>query len=169
MSVDPSNDSPDRAFRDFLARPREGLAVELKQWIDPSTPEGTAKIVRACIALRNSNGGRLIIGFRDDSSPDVGNAPPDPRPSFSVDAIQAIVSRYSAEPFAIDVQFYEVGGQTIPVIAVPPGVRTPVAAKADLRDHSGKVLVRDHAVYVRSVQSNNVVSSTECVAAIGRR
>lgn len=141
--------------------PRESLAIELKQWIDLSTPEGAAEIVKACIALRNNNGGRLVIGFKNDSSLDSANAPADPRASFHVDVIQAIVSRYSAELFAIDVQFYEVDGQVIPVIVVPPGVRTPVAAKADLRDPSGKLLIRDHAVYVRSLQSNNIVSSSE--------
>jgi hypothetical protein len=45
--------SPDQDFRKFLASSRETLAIEIKQWIDPSTAEGTAKIAKACIALRN--------------------------------------------------------------------------------------------------------------------
>jgi schlafen family protein len=154
-------DTQDRNFQNFLENPRESLAIELKQWIDPSTPEGTAKIARACIALRNNNGGRLVIGFKNDSSLDSANAPADARASFHIDVVQAIVSRYSAELFPIDVQFYEIGGQVVPVVVVPPGVKTPVAAKADLCDSSGKQLIRDHAVYVRSLQSNNIVSSTE--------
>lgn len=148
-------------LRDLFADPRESLGVELKQWIDPTSPEGNAKIAKACIALRNNNGGRLVIGFKDDASPDVGNAPTDVQGTFHADVIQAIVSRYSAEQFAVEVQFVEMGGQVYPVISVPPGVRTPVAAKATLFGADGKVLIRDHAVYVRSLRSNNTVSSTE--------
>jgi schlafen family protein len=148
-------------LRNFLSDPQESLGVELKQWIDPTKPEGIAKIAKACIALRNNDGGRLVIGFKNDSRPDVDNVPADVRATFHGDVIQAIVSRYSAELFPIEVQFVDVGGQIYPVILVPPGVRTPVAAKATLNGPDGKPLVRDHAVYVRSLQSNNTVSSTE--------
>jgi hypothetical protein len=48
-----------------VARPAEALNVETKNWIDPTSPEGKAKIVRAALALRNSNGGELVIGFND--------------------------------------------------------------------------------------------------------
>jgi hypothetical protein len=51
-------------------------------------------------------------------------------------------------------------GQEYPFIAVPPGVQTPVAAKSDLTC-GGKAIIRDHAVYVRSISSNNTVSTTE--------
>lgn len=151
----------DRDLRDLLADPRESLDLELKQWIDPGRPDGAAKIARACMALRNNNGGRLVIGFRDDGRPDAGNAPADVRAAFHPDVVQEIVSKYSAERFEVEVRFAEVGGQAYPVVVVPSGVRTPVAAKADLASPDGKPLVRDHAVYVRSLGSNNTVSTTE--------
>jgi Schlafen, AlbA_2 len=142
-------------------RPRESLGLELKQWIDPSRPDGKAKIARGCIALRNNDGGRFVIGIKDDGTPDVGKAPPDVQASFHPDVIQGIVAKYSSDIFAVAVTFVEVSGQDYPVITVPAGVRTPVAAKADLKGDDGKLLVRDHTVYVRSLTSNNTVSSSE--------
>jgi hypothetical protein len=146
----------------MLAAPRESFDLELKQWIDPRAPEGIAKIAKGCIALRNNNGGRLVIGFKYDGTPDTTNVPADVRATFHIDVVQDIVSHYSSEMFAIDVEFAVIPSGSYPVITVPSGVRTPVAAKADLiGPTSGKPLVKDHAVYVRSLNSNNIVSSTE--------
>jgi hypothetical protein len=153
--------SQEEELRLVLADPRESFDVELKGWIDPGSPEGIAKIARGCMALRNNNGGRLVIGFTDSGLPDKSSGPADVRNAFHPDVIQAIVGKYSSEPFAVQVKLGERDGQVYLVICVPPGVRTPVAAKADLRDASGKLLVKDHAVYVRSLSSNNTVSSTE--------
>jgi Putative DNA-binding domain len=149
-------------LKSLLADPHESLDLELKQWIDPSTNEGKAKIARACIALRNNNGGRLVIGFTNEGRPDVTNVPQDVRKMFHVDVVQAIVGRCSAELFGIEVSFVEREGLTYPVITVPSGVRTPVTAKTTLRSTDGKsVLIRDNAVYVRSLSSNLTVSSAE--------
>ncbi len=43
----------------LIANPRESLAVEFKDWIDPNSARGQDKIVRALIAMRNQNGGFL--------------------------------------------------------------------------------------------------------------
>ena len=57
--------------------------MELKCWIDPQTPEGQAKIIRACLALRNRNGGFLVIGFNDETmQPDTGEEPANVRAAF---------------------------------------------------------------------------------------
>lgn len=50
-----------------VTRPAEALNVEIKNWIDPTTLQGKAKIVRAALALRNRNGGELVIGFNDQT------------------------------------------------------------------------------------------------------
>ena len=147
-------------LRALVDDPRETLDVELKRWIDPARPEGIAKIAKGCMALRNSNGGFLVIGFMDNGKADLGNAPADVRASFHIDHIQQIVGKFSSEPFAVEVQFGERDGQAYPDISVPPGVRTPVAAKRDLTI-TGKAEIKDHAVYVRSLSSNNKVSSSE--------
>ncbi len=57
--------TPQSRIDDLVARPSEGLPVEIKAWIDPTSHEGIAKIVRACLAMRNQNGGFLIIGLND--------------------------------------------------------------------------------------------------------
>jgi Putative DNA-binding domain len=149
-------------LRGLLSNPVESLDLELKAWIDPSTPEGKAKIVKGCIALRNNDGGRLVIGISDNGTPDIGNAPINVRDRFHVDVIQGIVSAHSAELFPIAVAFPELDGKPYPVITVPPGVRTPVAAKKPLKDSDNKTdLVKANAVYVRSLSANNTVSSCE--------
>ena len=147
-------------IRGLLDAPRETLDVELKCWIDPTAEEGIAKIAKGCMALRNNNGGVLVIGFRNDGKPDESNVPSDVRAVFHVDRVQEIVGKFSSEPFPIDVQFGEKDGQIYPVISVPPGVRTPVVAKRN-SGSPGKLLIKDHAVYVRSLSSNNTVSSSE--------
>ena len=147
----------------LLSSPREAFDLELKQWIDPQSPEGIGKIAKCCIAMRNNNGGRLIIGFKDDGQPDLNNVPEHVSTMFSIDIIQGIVAKYSSEPFEVNVQFVEMNGQKYPVITVPDGVKTPVVAKSDLRDPNGrkKNLIKDNSIYVRSLNSNNTVSSTE--------
>src|SRR5262249_49799063 len=137
------------------------LGVELKCWIDPRTPEGKGKIARGCMALRNNNGGVLITGFTDSGQPDPERPPADIHALFHSDEIQAIVGKFSSELFPVEVHFVERDGQEYPIISVPSGVTTPVAAKGDLHDTKGKLVVKDNAVYVRSLSSNNTVSSAE--------
>ncbi len=151
----------DERLLGLLIDPTETLDLELKEWIDLKTAEAKAKVARGCIALRNNDGGHFIIGFTDAGIPSTTNIPTDVRKSFHSDIIQAIVGKYSSEPFPVEVALIERDGQEYPVISVPQGVRTPVIAKADLIDAAGRALVKDHAVYVRSLSSNNTVSSTE--------
>jgi hypothetical protein len=145
---------------DLIARPTEALNVEIKRWINPDEPEGVAKIARAALAIRNRNGGFLIIGFDDKTlQPDAGNQPGDVRTAFRIDKIQGIVSRYTSELFEVAVGFGKRDGVEHPVIVVPEGVRVPVAAKAELKDANGKILVRLGGVYFRTLGSNGTVST----------
>lgn len=143
----------------LIQNPRETLDTELKEWIDPELPEGKAKIARGCIALFNANGGYLIIGFQNDGQPATG-APAEVRLVFHPDVVQRIVAKYASQPIAVEVEFAQRDGVEYPIICVPSGVVTPCAAKSDLRIGE-KVLVKDHAIYVRSVSSNHTVSTTE--------
>ena len=146
-------------IRALLLNPRESLDVELKQWLDPQTAEGKAKFVKAFIALRNNNGGMLVVGIKNDGSPDMENRPSDIRGTFHQDIVQGLVGKYASAQFEVTVEFLERDNLEYPVIRVPNGVTTPVACKSELKDAAGRVLLKPDTVYVRSLNSNNTVSS----------
>jgi hypothetical protein len=145
----------------LVANPAETLTVERKRWIDPSTPAGQEKITKTALALRNRNGGYLVVGFDDKTmAPDVGHEPADVRTTFNQDTIQGLISRYASETFETLVAFGVRDGIEYPVIVIPPGVNVPVAAKRNLADNS-KVLVRLGAVYFRTLNANGTASTAE--------
>ena len=148
----------DVKFDDLLANPRESLGVEIKQWLDPTRDEGKAKIAKACMALRNNDGGILAIGIKNDGSVDTANAPPDVRSAFHQDVIQEIVSKYASEAFEVQVSFPVKDEQELAVVVIRPGVRTPIACKADLPGNGS--LLKTDSVYVRTLSANNRVSSS---------
>jgi hypothetical protein len=146
---------------ELVTRPSEGLNVEVKTWIDPNAPEGAAKIVRAALALRNRNGGYLVVGFKDKTlEPDVEREPRDVRAAFHFDKIQGLVSRHASDLFEIGVAFGMRDGKEYPVIKIPDGVLWPVAAKADLMDGDNtKKLIRYGEVYFRTLSANGTPST----------
>lgn len=148
----------------LINNPSESLSVEIKRWINPDEPKGIAKIVKNTLALRNHGGGYLLIGFDDKTlQPDRENVPPDVRALFHLDKIQGLISNYSSEPFEITIGFGVRDGQEHPVIAVPPGIKTPVASKSELRESSkgSKPLIEVDSVYVRSLRANYTPSTTK--------
>jgi hypothetical protein len=145
----------------LVENPSESLTVEIKRWIDPTQPAGIEKIVKGTFALRNRNGGFFIVGFDDETlAPDLANAPPDPRVLFHVDVIQGIISKYASDSFEIEIAWGEREGRFYPVIAVPTGVKVPVAAKRDLAIPA-RTGIRKGAVYFRSLEANGTPSTTE--------
>jgi len=150
----------DTELRQLLLNLREALAIEVKSWVDPNTEHGTGIIARASIALRNNDGGCLVLGFDNDTlQPLEEERPADYRQVYHQDVIQRIVRRYSSEAFEIEVNFVERSGNEYPVIIVPSGVKNPVAARSDLFEDRRK-LIAEHTVYVRSLDANNTPSTT---------
>jgi hypothetical protein len=148
-------------INDLIARPSEGLNVEIKRWINPDEPEGITKIIKGSFAIRNRNGGFLIIGFDDKTlKPGTEGAPTDVRSAFNLDKVQGIISRYASEPFEVKIGFGSRDGQEFPVIAIPDGVRTPVVARRDLLDAARKTLIREGDVFFRTLGSNGTPSSS---------
>jgi hypothetical protein len=148
------------AITELLSRLTEGLNVEVKSWIDPDRPAGAAKIIKAALALRNRNGGYLVIGFDDKTlQPDTANRPANVRTAFHLDKLQGLISRHSSEIFEIGVAFSQRDGVEHPVIVVPEGVRTPVASKADLKEPTGEKLIQYGAIYFRTLSANGTVST----------
>jgi hypothetical protein len=148
---------------ELVAAPREGLNVEIKRWLDPDEPDGIAKIVKAALAIRNRNGGYIVIGFDDKSlQPDqVGRPPQDVRGTFHLDKIQGLISAFASEPFEIAVGFGLRDGQEYPVIIIPEGVIAPVASKRDLKDNNSRFLVRESEIYFRTLGSNGTPSTSK--------
>jgi hypothetical protein len=145
----------------LIDRPSENLAVEIKRWIDPTTTLGTEKIVKGALALRNRNGGYLVVGFEDKTLlPDVPNELANGKVLFHPDAIQAMISRFASDTFEIGVAWASRDGRDYPVIVIPPGVKVPVAAKRDLMDGT-RFAIREGAVYVRTLHTNGTISSAE--------
>jgi hypothetical protein len=152
--------TPQNRIDDLVARPSEGLPVEVKSWIDPATPEGAAKIVRGCLAMRNHNGGFMIFGLNDQTlQVETAGKPANVRDAFHTDKIQQLVSRYAHETFEIEVAFAERDGTEIPVIVIPDGIQYPVASKGDLVGSDGKKLVHVGSVYCRTLNSNGRAST----------
>jgi hypothetical protein len=151
------------AIGQLLSYLTEGLNVEVKSWIDPAQPAGAAKIVKAALALRNRNGGYMVIGFDDKTlQPDVTNRPADIRAAFHLDKIQPLISRYAFDPFEISVAFPERDGAAYPVIIVPEGVRTPVAARGDIIESAtGRKLIRHGEIYFRTLSANGTPSTAQ--------
>ncbi|QQO14020.1 ATP-binding protein [Bradyrhizobium diazoefficiens] len=151
----------DDQLRALVTRPGESLNVEIKRWLDPSVPAAASKIVKAAFALRNRNGGFLVIGFDDATlQPDIANEPPGVRAKFHQDDIQGLISRYANEPFEVHVALSEREDRVYPVISVPQGVRVPVAVKTSLIDAGSKLLeVGD--VYFRTLAANGTPSTAK--------
>jgi Putative DNA-binding domain len=152
--------------QELIQHPQENLFVEMKAWIDPDQPDGIAKIIKTALAMRNNNGGYMVIGFDDKTlEPILDNAPSNVRQMFNIDKIQGAISKYSSELFEINIDFPQRDGQEFPVIVIPTGVKTPVVAKSDLfskdKDKQSKPLIREDTVYVRSLSSNNTPSTTQ--------
>lgn len=154
----------DERIQQILANPRESLNVELEDWLDPSQPHGAAKIVKSAFALRNRDGGELLIGFDDETlRPNTASAPNNVRAIFHLDIIQGLLSRYASEPFAIEVLFADIDGIDFPVIVVPKGVVSPVVMKRHLIDGK-ETLLKEDDVYFRTLRTNGTPSSAKIKA-----
>ena len=146
-------------LRELVINPSESLALELKNWISPNSHEGKAKIIKALLALRNNNGGYLLIGFNDaDGTPNHDQVPENVRNEFHNDVIQGLVTKYASKPFEIYVHYPEIDGNIFILIEVPGGLKTPVVSKADLKE-GGKDHIKANSFFVRTLSTNNTPST----------
>lgn len=113
--------------------------------------------------MRNrGNGGFILVGFDNETSaPDLAGAPSDVRTAFHVDKVHGLVNRYASERFEVHVHFPVCDGQEFPVLEVDAGTKALVATRRALRNANGDDLVRQHAVYIRSLSQNNTPSTGE--------
>ena len=150
----------------LLRQPLEGLQVELKTWLDPRADADKAKLVKAIFAIRNRNGGYLIIGFDDATrAPDSYNLGGNVEDLYHIDEIQGLVSRYASVPFEVAVVLGERDEQQHPIIVVPEGVGVPAIVKRDLMVRGGKKLLEVGDIYFRTLQANGTPSSARLLPA----
>lgn len=157
-------------INDLLRSPSESLSVEIKSWLDLDNPMDQGKVARTLLALRNHNGGTLIFGFDDKTlQPAVEGRPTDVRAAFHADKIQRIVKEFCLPPFEANLVHGVLGDDAFPVVTVPAGVRFPAIARKTLPSLvEGKPpVIRQHAVYVRSV-NNGIIESVEPRSAADR-
>lgn len=160
MAIDPDQ------IRALVERPAEALQVEVKTWLDPRTEEGAAKIVKALFAIRNRNGGFLIVGFDNATmTPDTYGLDRPVEELFNVDTIQGLVSRYANVAFEIAIAFHSRDGQAHPVIIVTDGVRIPAVVRRNLIGQGGKKLLAEGDIYFRTFNANGTASSARIMPA----
>jgi hypothetical protein len=142
----------------LVDRPSESLACEIKTWLDLALAEHQIIVVRTLLALRNQNGGELVLGFNDKTLlPD--QAPADVSTRYHIDTLQGLESRYASDCFEIAMHWIDRDGQSYPVVSVPAGVQSPVAAKANLKTADKSIAAND--IYVRSLNASGIASTTK--------
>lgn len=152
--------NPDE-LKERLRRPTETLQLELKSWVGLTMPVDKARIARALIALRNRNGGALVIGFDNTSlAPVEDGRPSDVRVAYPPDSLQKLVNDHVEPTFPVTVEFVERDGREFPVVLVPAGVKSPAMGRQDVKNDKGDKVLRQNQVYVRST-NNDVVQTTE--------
>jgi len=136
-------------FEDWLLNPYEDLECEVKGWLDLSNAEDRAKIAKALIALENSGGGRLIIGFTKGTDgglvPDNGR--PDDLSKFNSDEFNAIVKRFAEPVFHVDVRLMTASDSQLqfPYIIIHGKSKVPVRSSGSTQGKS----IADNVYYIR--------------------
>ena len=141
---------------DYLS---ESLDTEIKDWLAPTNPHDQACIAKACIALYNYGGGKLILGFDDKTlKPTIRHFPKSVREIYHSDNLCPCIAKFAEPLFEVRVKFEKKNEQEHPIIEVPSGVRFPVINKST--DKEKKVFRRQNMVITRTL-ANHTVSSSE--------
>ena len=142
----------------YISRPRETIQCELKGWIDPTEDRERARIAKTCLAMRNANGGVLLIGVSDSGEKLSVPEGFEPAANFTQDVIQLIVSSYAARVFDIDVHHHIDSDHHVVAIVIPSGTQSPVTAKRDFAHESGPN-IKLGTIYARTLKSNGTIST----------
>src|SRR5260221_13845473 len=99
---------PHRLTEDLFQDPRETLGHELKDWLDPSKEDDKAILVRAILAMSNSEfGGLIAIGIDDSGNHKTPPLGLNVQTVYEQEAVQLIVSNYASRSFEVQVYFVE--------------------------------------------------------------
>jgi hypothetical protein len=137
----------------LLTNPKPKLDIEYKGWLDLSVEDDVVDFAKDILALANSGGGYIILGYRQGSGdwvPDV-DQPKELREYHQV-VIDKIVERYADVPLQCRCRFVRNTENQIsyPIIVVPNHLSRPVFARNDGPDgqikHLGYYIRRDGPV-----------------------
>ena len=141
----------DPRIQSLVDNPQESLDIEVKNWLNGLREKADkAKLAKEIIALANSGGGCIVIGFEDKKD----NSFPEIEPkkgeleAFTQDAIADIAQSYVSPPCQCRVEMIsrEDSKNQHPVIIVPGNHRTPLFAKRGGPQNespaAGKVYIR---------------------------
>ncbi|MBB4099378.1 AlbA family DNA-binding domain-containing protein [Sphingomonas kyeonggiensis] len=164
-----NNNIADR-LADVLGEPREGLDVEVKNWLDLRSDEDAKAIfAKAALALANHGGGIIIFGMSEAAE---GMIPAPGRPAtldgYGVDLLNGIIHNYADPAFHCAVHLRPgPDGQVYPMVVIPGGHRVPVRSKRG--GPNGKI-VRDNSIYLRrpGPRSETPQTSQDWDALLGR-
>ena len=138
----------------------ETLDTELKGWLDLSEPREAVLLAKACLAMRNNDGGRVILGIHDVTMKSLPRAEDfDVFQAYHPDKVNEIVGKYSTPKFEVRVGFKEYEGGIHAEITIPGGITSPVISRTGFERE-----LRQNAIYVRTI-SNGRPSSCEPMTA----
>lgn len=154
---------PDERVQQLIDQLRESEFVEVKNWLGGLVEnDEKARLTKEIIALSNSGGGQIVIGFTDDEGQGHQAITPtaNEAASFSQDAVSAIVQRYCTPAIQCGVEIYrQTNGQIgHPVIYVPASGRVPVFASRQSPDNR---TLTNGTVYVRRAGGNSEPCRTQ--------
>ena len=130
----------------LITDPVETETAEYKGWLGLHTRKQNnhrALLAKALIAMRNSDGGHVVLGFNDEKNKPLAPLPrPEEYNEFDGDVVQSIVKQFADPEFQCRLDVVE--GH--PVISVPSGVSEPVIASGGSQDNKtlvhGKYYIR---------------------------
>lgn len=105
--------------------------------------QDAAKLARSVSAFANTDGGRLLIGVRDDGN--ISGV----RSEEEIYMMRAAAYKYCKPESKISFETFHADGRTVVIATIPPALRKPVCAL----DDDGK-----HIAYVRIADENIVAS-----------
>lgn len=119
----------DQRWQDLLRNPREEVHREIKSWLDLSDNVDKANVAKAMLALANSGGGQILIGYEEvGESWEPDPSRPHPIDHYDQDTINGIVEKFAEPQFHCEVYHIEhpESGEVFPIIDVPGDHRVPI-------------------------------------------
>jgi predicted HTH transcriptional regulator len=145
---------------DSLDALAETLDTELKGWLNLSEPREAALLAKACLAMRNNDGGRVVLGIDNVTMKSIPtSAGFDVYQAYHPDKVNEVVGKSSIPKFEIRVAFKEYDRAVHAELTIPGGIVSPVISRSGLERE-----LRQNAVYVRTI-SNGRPSSCEPMTA----